>query len=44
MNSSDTQKVITIIKEFCLLKIIIKEIGWRDSWTGGIGIYEPSHE
>ena len=31
-------------KEFCLLKIIIKEIGWRDSWTGGIGIYEPSHE
>jgi len=44
MNSSDKQKMITIIIEFCLLKIRIKKIEWRDSWTGGIGIYEPSHE
>jgi len=27
--------------EFCLLKIIIKKIEWRDSWTSKIRIYEP---
>ena len=29
-------------KEYCLLKINIKKIEWRDSWTGGQKIYEPS--
>ncbi|MBA7490332.1 hypothetical protein ES702_00869 [subsurface metagenome] len=28
--------------EFCLLKIIVKKVEWRDSWTGGTKIYEPS--
>ena len=27
--------------EFCLLKINIKKIEWRDSWEGGTKIYEP---
>lgn len=31
-------------KEYCLLKINIKKIEWRDSWTGGQKIYEPSRE
>lgn len=44
MNSSDTQKVITIIKEFCLLKIVIKKIEWRDSWTSKVRIYELPQE
>ncbi len=29
-------------KEYCLLKINIKKIEWRDSWTGGQKIYKPS--
>jgi len=29
--------------DFCLLKIIIKKIEWRDSWTSKVKIYEPSH-
>lgn len=29
--------------EFCLLKIAIDLIEWRDSWTGGQKIYESSH-
>ena len=27
--------------EFCLLKIIIKKIEWRDCWTSKLQIYEP---
>lgn len=30
--------------EFCLLKIIIKKIEWRDSWTGKTKIYEPEQK
>ena len=30
--------------EFCLLKIIIKKIEWRDSWTSKVKIYEPTRE
>jgi general stress protein 26 len=30
--------------EFCLLKIIIKKIEWRDSWTSRLKVYEPPHE
>lgn len=30
--------------EFCLLKIIIKKIEWRDSWTSKVRIYEPPQE
>jgi general stress protein 26 len=30
--------------EFCLLKIIIKRIEWRDSWTSKVKIYKPSQE
>ena len=30
--------------EFCLLKIIIKKIEWRDSWKSKIKIYEPPQE
>ncbi|MEW6687277.1 MAG: hypothetical protein AB1393_13910 [Candidatus Edwardsbacteria bacterium] len=30
--------------EFCLLKIIIKKIEWRDSWTTKVSIYEPAQE
>ncbi len=29
-------------EEFCLLKITIKKIEWRDSWTSGLKIYAPS--
>lgn len=28
--------------EFCLLKININKIEWRDSWTSKVNIYEPS--
>lgn len=28
--------------EFCLLKIIIMKIEWRDSWTSKLEIYEPA--
>jgi general stress protein 26 len=28
-------------KEYCLLKINIGKIEWRDSWTGGQKVYEP---
>jgi general stress protein 26 len=27
--------------EYCVLKIAISKIEWRDSWTGGQHIYEP---
>jgi general stress protein 26 len=30
--------------DFCLLKIIIKRIEWRESWTAGAKIYEPAHQ
>lgn len=30
--------------EFCLLKIIIKKIEWRDSWTSKAKTYEPAQE
>jgi general stress protein 26 len=29
-------------KEFCLLKIIVGKIEWRDSWEGGTKIYKPT--
>lgn len=28
-------------REYCLLKIAVKKIEWRDSWEGGGKIYEP---
>lgn len=28
-------------KEFCLVKILIKKVEWRDSWTGGTNVYKP---
>jgi general stress protein 26 len=30
--------------EFCLLKIVINKIEWRDSWTSKARIYEPAQE
>lgn len=30
--------------EFCLLKIVIEKIEWRDSWTSKVKIYEPAQE
>lgn len=30
--------------DFCLLKIVIKRIEWRDSWTSKIMVYEPPQE
>jgi general stress protein 26 len=30
--------------EFCLLKIIIKRIEWRESWIAGAKIYEPAQQ
>jgi len=27
--------------EFCLLKVIVGKIEWRDSWEGGTKIYKP---
>ncbi len=29
-------------KEFCLLKIEVGKIEWRDSWEGGTKIYKPT--
>jgi len=31
-------------EEFCLLKIIINKVEWRDSWTGKVKIYDPTQE
>jgi len=28
-------------EKFCLLKIIVKKVEWRDSWEGGTRIYKP---
>ena len=28
--------------DFCLLKIVIRRIEWRDGWTGKVQIYEPA--
>jgi len=30
--------------EFCLLKIIVKRIEWREKWIDGEQIYEPAHQ
>jgi len=30
--------------EFCLLKILIDKIEWRDSWTDKVKIYEPEQK
>lgn len=30
--------------EFCLLKIVIEKIEWRDSWTSRPNVYEPTRE
>jgi len=30
--------------DFCLLKIVIKRIEWRDSWVAGAKIYEPAQQ
>lgn len=30
--------------DFCLLKIVIKMIEWRDSWIAGAKIYEPAQQ
>jgi general stress protein 26 len=30
--------------DFCLLKIIVKNIEWRESWTAGAKIYNPAQE
>jgi general stress protein 26 len=30
--------------DFCLLKIIVKRIEWRDSWTARAKIYKPAQE
>ena len=27
--------------DFCLLKIVIKKVEWRDSWTARTSVYEP---
>lgn len=29
--------------EYCVLKIAVSKIEWRDSWTGGQHVYEPPH-
>jgi general stress protein 26 len=29
-------------EEFCVLKILVKKIEWRESWEGGTKIYQPS--
>lgn len=31
-------------EEFCLLKVTVDKIEWRDSWTSRLKIYEPSPE
>ena len=28
-------------EEFCLLKIVVKKVEWRDSWEGGTKVYKP---
>lgn len=28
--------------KFCLLKIVVKKVEWRDSWTDGTKIYQPA--
>lgn len=28
-------------KEYCLLKIVIKKIEWRDGWTGKLNTFQP---
>ena len=30
--------------DFCLLRIIVKRIEWRDSWTAKVNIYEPGQQ
>jgi len=30
--------------DFCLLKIVIKRIEWREIGTGAVKIYEPTHQ
>jgi len=30
--------------DFCLLKIIVKRIEWRESWKSGAKIYEPAQQ
>jgi len=30
--------------DFCLLKIIVKNIEWRESWTAKVQIYEPAQK
>ena len=30
--------------EFCVLRIVIKRIEWRDSWTGKARIHEPGQK
>jgi general stress protein 26 len=29
-------------EDFCVLKIVVKKVEWRDSWEGGTRIYTPS--
>jgi len=29
-------------EDFCVLKIAVKKVEWRDSWEGGTRIYSPS--
>lgn len=29
-------------KEFCLLRIIVRKIEWRDGWESGTKVYEPT--
>lgn len=31
-------------EEFCLLKIVARKIEWRESWTGGLNVYEPAQK
>jgi general stress protein 26 len=28
-------------EQFCLLKIVVRKVEWRDSWEGGTKIYKP---
>jgi general stress protein 26 len=27
--------------DFCVLKVDVKRVEWRDSWKGGVNVYEP---
>jgi general stress protein 26 len=29
-------------EEFCLLKIVVRRIEWREGWTSGTNVYEPA--